>query len=108
PGRLTQAESFRIFHQGRLALGGGKSVSALSVVTFLALLNDARIAAGKPSLGFLNPLIYVLNGAGFNDITTGNAPGCGTPGFNAPTGWDPVTGFGTPDFKVLKEIALTV
>lgn len=51
----------------------------------MSLLNDARIRAGKPSLGFLNPLIYSINlihtGA-FNDITTGNNPGCGTEGFN--------------------------
>ena len=45
------------------------------------MLNDARLRAGKPSLGFLNPLIYSLKGR-FNDITTGNNPGCGTPGFN--------------------------
>jgi tripeptidyl-peptidase-1 len=60
---------------------GGTSASTPSVAAFVALLNDARIDAGKPSLGFLNPLIYALNGEGFNDITSGNAPGCGTPGF---------------------------
>jgi tripeptidyl-peptidase-1 len=48
----------------------------------VALLNDARLAAGKPSLGFLNSLIYCNNRDGFNDILVGNAPGCGTPGFN--------------------------
>jgi tripeptidyl-peptidase-1 len=46
------------------------------------LLNDARIAAGRPPLGFLNPLIYQVGDKAFNDITAGNAPGCGTPGFN--------------------------
>ena len=61
---------------------GGTSASAPSFAAFVALLNDARLAAGKPVLGFLSPLIYVLNGVGFNDITAGNAPGCGTPGFN--------------------------
>jgi tripeptidyl-peptidase I len=60
----------------------GTSASSPSFAGFVALLNDARIAAGKRSLGFLNPLIYALNGQGFNDITAGNAPGCGTPGFN--------------------------
>ncbi|KAH8980479.1 tripeptidyl peptidase A [Lactarius akahatsu] len=104
PDVSAQVESFRIFHQGRLAHGDGTSESAPSVAAFVAVLNDARIVAGKPSLGFLNPLIYALNGAGFNDITTGNTPGCGTPGFNATTGWNSVTGFRTPDFEVLKEI----
>ena len=61
---------------------GGTSASSPTIAGFVALLNDARIAAGKPPLGFLNPLIYALNGEGFTDITSGNAPGCGTPGFN--------------------------
>jgi tripeptidyl-peptidase-1 len=61
---------------------GGTSAASPTVAGLVALLNDARIAAGKPSLGFLNPLIYKLNGYGFHDIVVGNAPGCGTPGFN--------------------------
>ena len=40
----------------------------------------------------------------FNDITTGNNPGCGTPGFNATQGWDPVTGLGTPNFEKLRAL----
>ena len=60
----------------------GTSASAPTFAGLVALLNDARIAAGKPPLGFLNPLIYLLGGEAFNDITAGNAPGCGTPGFN--------------------------
>ncbi|KAH9023374.1 tripeptidyl peptidase A [Lactarius pseudohatsudake] len=106
PDVSGQADFFRIFFQGRAVHIGGTSASSPSIAAFIALLNDARIAAGKPSLGFLNPLIYALNGVGFNDITAGNAPGCGTPGFNATAGWDPVTGFGTPDFGKLKDIVL--
>ncbi|KAI9434428.1 subtilisin-like protein [Lactarius indigo] len=108
PDISTQAYAFRIIYRGRPAHIFGTSASAPTVAAFVALLNDARIATGKPSLGFLNPLIYALNGAGLNDITAGNAPGCGTPGFSATKGWDPVTGFGTPNFEVLKEIALKV
>ncbi len=29
-----------------------------------------------------------------NDVTEGSNPGCGTPGFSAGTGWDPVSGLG--------------
>jgi tripeptidyl-peptidase-1 len=53
--------------------------------------NDARIAAGKSPLGFLNPFIYAYPGI-FNDVTSGNNPGCSTTGFEAAAGWDPVTG----------------
>ncbi|KAI9451126.1 subtilisin-like protein [Lactarius psammicola] len=48
--------------------------------------------------GFLNPWLYSNGRAGINDITSGSNPGCGTDGFSAVTGWDPVTGLGTPDF----------
>ncbi|KAH9983545.1 tripeptidyl peptidase A [Russula compacta] len=106
PDVSAQADKFRIFLQGRAEHVGGTSAASPTFAGIIALLNDARIAAGKPSLGFLNPLIYALNGRGFNDITVGNAPGCGTPGFNATPGWDPVTGFGTPNFEKLKEIVL--
>ncbi|KAF8321001.1 uncharacterized protein EI90DRAFT_3080003 [Cantharellus anzutake] len=42
-----------------------------------------------------------------NDITTGSNPGCGTTGFNATRGWDPATGFGTPDLpRLLKALKL--
>ena len=53
------------------------------------MLNDARINAGKPALGFLNPWLYEMGYAGLNDITMGNNPGCGTEGFNSTIGWDP-------------------
>lgn len=39
--------------------------------------------------------------AAFNDITNGTNPGCGTVGFYAEPGWDPVTGVGTPNFEKL-------
>ncbi|KAF8583077.1 subtilisin-like protein [Ramaria rubella] len=42
----------------------------------------------------------------FNDITVGNNPGCGTMGFQCRVGWDPVTGLGTPNFRLLKDIVL--
>ena len=46
--------------------------------------------------------IYAANFSdGFNDITNGTNPGCGTLGFNTSCGWDPVTGLGTPNFPKL-------
>jgi len=108
PDVAAQANNFRIFFQGNATHISGTSAATPSFAGLIALLNDARIAAGKCPLGFLNPLIYSLNGKGFNDITTGNAPGCGTPGFNATAGWDPVTGFGTPNFEKLREHVLKI
>ncbi|KAH9073449.1 subtilisin-like protein [Lactarius deliciosus] len=74
------------------------SVSSTQLITnvqtvagIISLLNDFLLSTGKSPLGFLNPWL-------FNDITSGSNPGCGTDGFSAIAGWDPVTGLGTPDF----------
>lgn len=89
----------------------------------IALLNDVRFRAGKPALGFINPLLYSLKGAGLTDVTKGAALGCqGTdlqnglkiPGagiipyasWNATVGWDPVTGLGVPNFGDLKKLVI--
>ncbi|OCB85378.1 tripeptidyl peptidase A [Sanghuangporus baumii] len=106
PDVSALADNFKIFFQGRAGLIGGTSASSPTFAGFVALLNDVRLANGKPPLGFLNPFLYSLGKFGFSDITVGNNPGCGTPGFNATVGWDPVTGFGTPDFGKLKELVL--
>jgi subtilase family serine protease len=61
-------------------------------------------------LGFINPAIYriargPLYHAAFHDITTGDNtfvfPPTTIPGYPAGPGWDPVTGWGTPDARVL-------
>lgn len=87
----------------------GTSASAPVVGAMVALINDARLAVGKKPLGFLNPTIYSAQfEAGFNDIVAGSNPGCGTVGFNASKGWDPVTGVGTPNFGVLQPLLVAL
>ena len=73
----------------------------------IALVNDALLAEGKAVLGFLNPWLYRKGKEGFTDITSGSAVGCavGIDGFPATEGWDAVTGFGTPVFPKLVELA---
>eukprot|EP01048_Picozoa_sp_COSAG05_P005594 COSAG05_NODE_336_length_11205_cov_4.160544_4_plen_93_part_00 len=66
-----------------------------------ARLNEARLSVGKPSLGFLNPLLYSSSmESALHDVTTGCNSGenGGRGGFYAAAGWDPVTGLGTPDY----------
>ena len=42
------------------------------------------------------------NTSAFNDVYSGSAKGCGhMDGFEAAEGWDPVTGFGTPNFPMM-------
>ena len=56
----------------------------------ISLLNDYLLYRGKEPLGFANPWLYGLAVVGLNDITSGSNPGCGTEGFSAIAGWDPV------------------
>ena len=41
----------------------------------VSIMNDRRLAAGKPAMGFLNPFLYDIHQShpeAFNDITVGN------------------------------------
>jgi len=85
---------------------GGTSCSAPFWAGLIALADQE---AGHP-LGFVNPAIYriargPLYHKAFRDITTGDnmvvVNGAAIPGSQAGTGWDPVTGWGTPDAQVL-------
>ncbi|KAG6836128.1 hypothetical protein H0H93_011087 [Arthromyces matolae] len=106
PDIAAQGTSFQVVVGGKTVSVGGTSASAPTVAAIFSLLNDARLAAGKPSLGFINPILYSQGAAGLNDITSGSNPGCNTSGFAAGPGWDPVTGLGTPDFLKLKAIVV--
>lgn len=104
PDVSAQGANYLIVSGGRFGTVGGTSASAPTFASVISLLNDARLAAGKRSLGFLNPLLYSKGTAGLNDITSGANAGCGVAGFPAQKGWDPATGLGTPNFPKLKEI----
>ncbi len=64
------------------------------------IIADANQMAGRP-LGFLNTALYKLGnsndaGESFHDISVGNNSFGGIPGYNATSGWDLTTGWGTP------------
>ena len=85
----------------------GTSASTPTVAGIISLLNDARLQKNKSTLGFLNPFLY-QNAATLYDVTSGYNDGClsGDTGFYATTGWDPVTGSGTPNFPAMVKAAL--
>lgn len=78
----------------------GTSASTPTVASVFVLINQARLDAGKSSIGFVNPVLYA-NPEALNDVISGQNPGCGTQGFSAQAGWDPITGLGTPNFPRL-------
>ncbi|TVY20310.1 Tripeptidyl-peptidase SED2 [Lachnellula arida] len=102
------AQGYRrvIVWNGEKFLVDGTSASAPTFAAVVALVNDALIAERKPVLGFLNPWLYQKGFEAFTDVTKGSNKGCGTDGYFAAAGWDPASGFGTPWFPRLKELAL--
>jgi len=120
PDVAAQAQAFQIVDSGRTASASGTSASAPVFAAVVAMLNNARMAANMSALGFLNPWIYEQGFKGMNDIVDGGSKGCTgrsiysglqTPvvpfaSWNATTGWDPVTGYGTPDFEQLHRLSM--
>lgn len=121
PDVAAQGENFRVIDKGSESLVAGTSASCPTFAGLVSRINGARIQAGKPPLGFLNPFLYAAGTqAGLNDITSGTSSGCTNPdpssgepapsipgaGWRAIKGWDASTGLGTPNFGKLLEIAL--
>lgn len=109
PDLSANGANYVIGVDGTLSLVFGTSASAPVTASIITLINDARIAAGKSSVGFINPAIYSPDFAGaFHDITNGTNQGCGTVGFSAVPDWDPVTGVGTPNLTALIPLFLAL
>jgi kumamolisin len=80
---------------------GGTSFAAPMWAGFVALINQQRVANGKSRIGSFNATVYPENESGgaltstyttdFHDITSGKN---GT--YSAVTGFDLVTGWGSP------------
>ncbi|KAG0693459.1 peptidase S8/S53 domain-containing protein [Suillus ampliporus] len=102
PDLSANGANYLLAIDGLFQLVYGTSASSPVVGAILTMVNDARLARNKSTIGFINPTIYSPEFAlGFKDVTNGTNPGCGTLGFNATKDWDPVTGLGTPYFPSL-------
>jgi kumamolisin len=76
---------------------GGTSFAAPMWAAYVALANQQLVASGGKTLGFINPTIYKQNvtssyAADFHDITSGTSGS-----YSAVTGYDLVTGWGSPN-----------
>ncbi|KAK0120242.1 hypothetical protein ONS95_011648 [Cadophora gregata] len=101
PDIAAQGLYFHIIWNSTDRIISGTSASTPLMSSIIALVNDALIAKGEPTLGFLNPWLYKKGYKAFTDITEGYNGGCNTTGFPTTKGWDAVTGFGTPIFPEL-------
>ncbi len=84
---------------------GGTSFAAPMWAGFIALVNQSRVAAGKKTIGFINPGIYAENvtstySTDFHDITSGKSGS-----YSAVTGYDLVTGWGSPKPALITTLA---
>jgi len=96
-----------IYNDGAPTLIGGTSAAAPVFAAILNRINEERINVGKSTIGFVNPTLYA-NPDILHDITTGDNPGCNTNGFSAASGWDPVTGLGTPNYPAMLELFMSL
>jgi subtilase family serine protease len=76
---------------------GGTSFATPMWAGYIALVNQQLVADGQPTIGFLNPTIYAQNVTSsyttdFHDITSGKSGS-----YSAVTGYDLVTGWGSPN-----------
>lgn len=100
---MVATDIYVIFENGiTLYHGNGTSYASPLWASFTALVNQQAASLGNPTVGCINFLIYPIAKAplyslAFHDVTTGNnelTPGAF--GYNAVTGYDLCTGWGSP------------
>jgi tripeptidyl-peptidase-1 len=111
PDVAALGEGFEVIMNGSPEPVGGTSAAAPTFAALVSLANDARIQAGKKPLGCLNQWVYQQGNSIFRDVTVGSdrisRQGSSVPlGFDCEKGWDPVTGYGTVNFKAFLKSAL--
>lgn len=98
-----------VISNGSIETGfGGTSFAAPRWAGYITLLNEQSVANGSGTFGFINPSIYTIAlganyATNFHDSITGtNRPSDHSfAGFTATTGYDLVTGWGSPNGPTL-------
>ncbi|KAK4129699.1 subtilisin-like protein [Parathielavia appendiculata] len=109
PDISAMARSFLVSLHGGYRAVSGTSASTPVVAAMIAKINDARLHAGKGTVGFINPVQYAArNKRGIpRDVQHGKNWAWGvSETFPAKQAWEAVTGLGTPDFEKLKDLYL--
>ena len=114
PDVAMAADNIEIVFGGNKTIVSGTSLAAPLWAGFTALVNQRSIQNHAGLMGFLNRTIYGIGltrgGANdlytntFNDVTSGNnANGFGS-GFTAVSGYDLVTGWGSPNCALVSQL----
>ncbi|KAJ4422609.1 hypothetical protein N0V82_002728 [Gnomoniopsis sp. IMI 355080] len=107
PDVAANGDNIALFVGGEFGTEGGTSASSPIFASLVNRIVEERLKIGKGPLGFINPVLY-QHPEVLNDIKNGSNPGCGTNGFDAVSGWDPVTGLGTPNYEKMLDLFLSL
>jgi tripeptidyl-peptidase I len=107
PDISANGANFRSFTNGTDYHYFGTSLAAPLWAAVITLINQERQLRGKGPVGFINPVLY-SHPETLTDIKNGSNPNCGSSGFSAVEGWDPVTGLGTPSYPKLLQLYLSL
>lgn len=119
PDVAMLGNAYVVVDGGRTLVESGTSASAPVFAALLTLINSARLDAGKPALGFVNPALYSVfasTPSAFRDVTVGHNNCCAGNsnqvccpyGFYATNGFDPLSGLGSANYAVLKKALLSL
>lgn len=106
PDLSLLAHNYLVVYAGQLFTIDATSAATPVFAAMVARINNERLAKGKGTLGFLNPVLYAKKEEIFEDVRQGSNRGCGVEeAFRATKGWDAVTGLGTVRyFQTLKAV----
>ena len=116
PDIAVYGTKYPIIMGGKIVPTAGTSASTPLMAAMITLWNDIRFAEGKGPLGFINPLLYKLSLTHpevFNDVSFGDNAcllrdqKCCDFGFEATTGYDSVSGLGSPKFQEVAKLILS-
>jgi tripeptidyl-peptidase-1 len=108
PDVSARADSYLIALDRKWEFVSGTSASSPVFASIITLINSERMNSGKGPVGFINPVLYAKPDI-LNDVMIGSNEGCGiNEAFRATGGWDAVTGLGTPNYKRMRDLFMSL